>query len=439
MTINRMMSRVILTVMLLLTMCLVATLPVHAASRPNKVTGVVVSAKADVDAATNTAGLTVKWSKAKNAKTYQLAYKTGDNAWVYKTTKSTKIGIKGLNPYCKYDIKVRGANGKTKGSWSKTINSYTKPASFEVDFPDLAGFKIANRGLGSITVSWDYRDPTDDEMTDYSRIKFDVFCSTDGYSWTKVASALPSTTKSYTQRGCNQDVTYYFKVVSYDNTSYKTFTVKGPASKVVSAEVRKPDGLVIEKRYTKANDEYIFNRSYNLRGLMLHSVGGNVQSADEWFNRYNGSMKSTASVHGFIDGYDGHLLQTLSWDVRAGHAGAAGNNRYIGIEMCESQYLKYASDSVHFEVEAGHLEDAKSCARITYNTAVKLFATLCDYYGLNPTKKGVIVSHCEWGHEYYDISGGGHEDPEHYWNQLGTGYSMDKFRSDVKALLQQYQ
>ncbi|MBQ0040453.1 MAG: N-acetylmuramoyl-L-alanine amidase [Clostridiales bacterium] len=430
----------ILSVMLAISLLTVQ--PVDAKTKvktPTKVTGLKVAECPMADMNVLAASLTLKWDKVKYAKKYEVNYKTGANAWTKATSKKTKLKIEGLNPYCKYSIRVRALNGSKKGNWSKTIQQYTKPYSFDVDLPDLTkALKVKNRGLGSITVAWSFNDPTDSEMTDYKRARFNVYCSVDQENWVLVAENLTTATKEYTQRSCDQNVTYYFKVVPFDRTSYKTFEVKGNESNVVSAEVRKIPGLVIEQHYTTANDEYIFNRSFNLRGLMLHSVGGNIESAEEWVNLYNTTMKSAASVHGFIDGVTGALWQTLGWEVRAGHAEAEGNNRYIGIEMCESKYLQYGKDGVTFTVKEGHEQDAKAVAQRTYQTAVKLFATLCDYYGLNPMKKGNIVSHYEWGTEYYDLSGGGHQDPEHMWRQLKTGYTMDKFRSDVKSTMNQY-
>lgn len=432
--------RIIVAVMLAV-MMVVSAQPVSAKTvkKPAKVAGlkVVECPMADLDMGAAT--LTVKWSKTKDAKKYEVAYKTGDNEWTRENSKSTKYTLRGLNPYCQYSIRVRGVNGTKKGSWSGTITQYTKPYTFDVDLPDLSNaLSVKKRGLGSITIGWKYKEPAKSEMTDYKRARFNVYCSIDQENWVLVESGLTTAVRSYTQRGCSPDVTYYFKVVPYDSISYKTFVVDGTESNVVSAEVKKIPGLVVEKHYTTANDEYILNRSFNLRGLMLHSVGGNIETSQEWFNLYNGEMKSMASVHGFIDGTTGVLWQTLPWDVRAGHAGAEGNNRYIGVEMCESQYLQYGEDAVTFTVEKGHLRDAKAVAKRTYETAVKLYATLCDYYGLDPEKKGNIVSHYEWGTEYYDLSGGGHQDPEHMWKQLGTGYTMDGFRRDVKKMMNCY-
>ena len=432
----------ILTVMLAIS--LLAVQPVNAKAKvktPAKVTGLKVAEKPMADIQVGAAKMVLKWDKVKTARKYEVAYKTGHNDWTQVKTKgkATKYSLEGLNPYCKYSIKVRALNGKKAGKWSKTIEEYTKPYSFDVDLPDLtSALNVAKRGPGSITVAWNFNDPTDNELTDYKRARFDVFASLDGEKWVCVAENLTSATKEYTQRHCDQGSTYYFKVVPYDKISYKTFTVTGAESNVVSAKPRPIPGLVIEQHYTTANDEYIINRSFNLRGLMLHSVGGNIETAQEWVDLYNGDMKSAASVHGFIDGVTAALWQTLDWDVRAGHAGAEGNNRYIGIEMCESRYLQYSDDYEHFTVESGHEQDAKAVADRTYATAVKLFAFLCDYYGLNPMKKGNIVSHYEWGTEYSDLSGGGHLDPEHMWDQLHTGYTMDKFRQAVKNTMQQY-
>ena len=57
---------------------------------------------------------------------------------------------------------------------------------------------------------------------------------------------------------------------------------------------------------------------------------------------------------------------------------------------------------------------------------------LCKQYNLNPIADGVIISHRE-GHSRGIASN--HGDPEHLWNGLGMGYTMDGFRKDVKAAM----
>ena len=63
---------------------------------------------------------------------------------------------------------------------------------------------------------------------------------------------------------------------------------------------------------------------------------------------------------------------------------------------------------------------------------MELFAYLCKQYNLNPTADGVIISHRE-GHSRGIASN--HGDPEHLWNGLGMGYTMDGFRKAVKAVM----
>ena len=75
---------------------------------------------------------------------------------------------------------------------------------------------------------------------------------------------------------------------------------------------------------------------------------------------------------------------------------------------------------------------ARTVAKRTYEAAVELFAYLCKQYNLNPIADGVIISHRE-GHSRGIASN--HGDPEHLWNGLGMGYTMDGFRKAVKAAM----
>ena len=78
------------------------------------------------------------------------------------------------------------------------------------------------------------------------------------------------------------------------------------------------------------------------------------------------------------------------------------------------------------------LTAARAVAKRTYEAAVELFAYLCKQYNLNPAADGVIISHRE-GHSRGIASN--HGDPEHLWNGLGMGYTMDGFRKAVKAAM----
>jgi hypothetical protein len=111
--------------------------------------------------------------------------------------------------------------------------------------------------------------------------------------------------------------------------------------------------------------------------------------------------------------------------MRGWHCGASANNTHIGIEMCEPAQIKYTSGSV-FTVT--NLKEAQKAATIAYNSAVELFAYLCNLYNLNPLKDGIIISHAEG---YKRGIASNHGDPEHLWKGLKLSYTMDGFRTDV--------
>jgi len=97
--------------------------------------------------------------------------------------------------------------------------------------------------------------------------------------------------------------------------------------------------------------------------------------------------------------------------------------------MCEPACIKYTSGS---NFTCSDKAAARAVAKRTYEAAVELFAMLCTKYGLDPLAGGVIVSHRE-GHSRGIASN--HGDPEHLWNGLGMGYTMDGFRRAIKAAM----
>lgn len=179
------------------------------------------------------------------------------------------------------------------------------------------------------------------------------------------------------------------------------------------------------------NPCYTAGRKITVKGLMLHSVGCPQPKASVFINSWNSPSYNNACVHGFIDGNDGTVYQTLPWNHRGWHCGSgskgSGNNTHIGVEMCEPACIKYTSGS---NFTCSDKATAKAVAKRTYEAAVELFAMLCKQYNLNPTADGVIISHRE-GHSRGIASN--HGDPEHLWNGLGMGYTMDGFRKAVKA------
>ncbi|MCI9229767.1 MAG: N-acetylmuramoyl-L-alanine amidase [Lachnospiraceae bacterium] len=181
------------------------------------------------------------------------------------------------------------------------------------------------------------------------------------------------------------------------------------------------------------NPCYTAGRKITVKGLMLHSVGCPQPKASVFINSWNSPSHDSSCVHGFIDGNDGTVYQTLPWNHRGWHCGSgnkgSGNNTHIGVEMCEPACIKYTAGS---NFTCSDTATAKAVAKRTYEAAVELFAMLCKKYSLDPLADGVVISHRE-GHSRGIASN--HGDPEHLWTQLGMGYTMDSFRKAVKAAM----
>ena len=179
----------------------------------------------------------------------------------------------------------------------------------------------------------------------------------------------------------------------------------------------------------KGDTRYTNFQKNGAKGLMLHSVGCNQPSAMVFVNAWNKSSYDRACVHAFIDGNTGVIHQCLPWNFRGWHGGGSSNNTHIGVEMCEPACIKYTGGSSFI---CSDTATAKTVVTRTYNAAVELFAFLCRKYNLNPLADGVIISHRE-GHARGVASN--HGDPEHLWNGLKMGYTMDGFRKAVAAAM----
>lgn len=189
---------------------------------------------------------------------------------------------------------------------------------------------------------------------------------------------------------------------------------------------------LVESILTK-NPCYTAGRKIDVKGLMLHSVGCSQPRASAFINSWNSPTFDRACVHGFIDGNDGTVYQTLPWNHRGWHCGSSingsGNNTHIGVEMCEPACITYTGGATF---KCSDLATAKAVAERTYKAAVELFAMLCKEFNLDPLADGVVISHKE-GHARGIASN--HGDPEHLWSQLGLPYTMDTFRKAVKSAM----
>lgn len=80
----------------------------------------------------------------------------------------------------------------------------------------------------------------------------------------------------------------------------------------------------------------------------------------------NGHLYARACVHGFIDGNDGTIYQTLPWNHRGWHGGGSSNNTHIGVEMCEPACIKYTGGATF---TCSDTATAKAVAKRTYEAA----------------------------------------------------------------------
>ena len=451
---NRILSGLLICLMLLGALGF-ATQSVSAASKPAKVKSLVVSSK-------STSSVKIKWSSAKNSKKYQIAWRsvktvtkevpTGEDggttkkkttvtsAWSTKTVNKSvrKYTFSKFEPYVRYEFRVRGVNGKRYGSWSSTVYTFTNPNKSQIEesnvrneLPTIESVKVTKLGPASVCLKWSLASGEEggSSTADYSNCKLRIYQSTNGSTWTVAADNLSIETTAYTVRKLQMGKKYYFKLTSINKKAFSKYTVVGTEySNIVSGKTTKIPGLKFKTAYTTKNPDYKANGTYTVKGLMVHSVGAPIQSAQSWYKIFNKSSYSRASVHAFVDGTTGVVWQTLPWTMKGGHAGKKANKSYVGVEMCESRYIKYRSGT-KFSIK--NASKARKSAKLTYESTAALFAYLCDYFGLNPKGKKVIISHNEWR----KMTGSGHWDPEHYWNGLRTGYTMNSFRNRVAKIL----
>jgi glucan-binding YG repeat protein len=178
---------------------------------------------------------------------------------------------------------------------------------------------------------------------------------------------------------------------------------------------------------SKADSRYTAFQQRGPQGLMLHSVGCSQPSAKVFADQWNRNNIEVA-VHAVLQA-DGIVYQCLPWNYRGWHCAGNANNTHVGVEMTEPRQIKYTGGSSFKVLDKAA---AQAQARGTYQTAVQLFAQLCEQYNLDPTKDGVIISHHEGCLRGVASN---HGDPEHLWKGLGLEYTMNGFRQDVKTAM----
>lgn len=181
--------------------------------------------------------------------------------------------------------------------------------------------------------------------------------------------------------------------------------------------------FTITKMYTTGNRRYRAAEIYKPVGVVLHSIGVPQPRArvlrDAWQRD-----ASPYVTHYVLD--DTEILHCMPDNYKCWHVGSPGNDKWIGIEMCEPSQITYLSGAT-FRIN--DIEAAQEYTAACYRRAVYLIAQLCTKYGWNPYT--AVLTHNEVTRR--KLSNTDHVDPEHLWNGLGMGYDLAKLRHDVAA------
>ncbi len=170
------------------------------------------------------------------------------------------------------------------------------------------------------------------------------------------------------------------------------------------------------------------------RGIQVHSIGtpqGNAKAVADYWNQPSVSE----CVHYIVDcETEGKVLYTLPEPYRSWADAGYGNRHLITFEICETNAMRYV-DGAKYEV----LDEKKFREDILrgYRGAVELCTKICRERGWDPMKKLDSGLYLISSHDEGRIAGesSGHVDPTHVWSRLGL--SMDGFRREVKAALEQ--
>ncbi len=185
------------------------------------------------------------------------------------------------------------------------------------------------------------------------------------------------------------------------------------------------------KNKNKADSRYAEFQQRGPQGAVLHSIGTPQPSA-KVIADYFDDPNVEASVHMVLQA-DEQCYQLAPDNYRMWHAGGEANNTHLGIEMTEPDCISYDPKN-GFKLTIHNRSKALDHVTKTYARAVEVFAEKCIQYGWDPLEDGVILSHKEC---YKRGIGSNHGDPEHLWDALGTGYTMDTFRAAVAKRVQE--
>lgn len=190
------------------------------------------------------------------------------------------------------------------------------------------------------------------------------------------------------------------------------------------------DLLTIQKKFVTGNRRYKAQEKFTPQGIVVHSIGVTQPDADALY-RYWASDGTPYVTHYVLD--DKKVIQCMPDNLRCWHVGSPGNNKWIGVEMCEPDSIVATKSKVGtgggFRVK--DYDAAIDYVAGCYKNVVFLCAQKCIEYGWDPYT--AVWTHGEITKK--GLSNTDHTDPHHLWNGLGTGYDLAKLRKDVAATI----
>lgn len=150
----------------------------------------------------------VYWSKVSSADTYLLYQYSGGKWKRIAKTKDTAYNVKSLSPNKTYYFKVRAYNSSSKelGEFSPNVKVITNPSK-------VKKLKASSVKATSLKLSW---------QKVSGATAYQVYRSTNGSSWTKVATVSSKNTY-YNEKKAKKNTRYYYKVRAYRKSGSKVY------------------------------------------------------------------------------------------------------------------------------------------------------------------------------------------------------------------------
>ena len=179
------------------------------------------------------------------------------------------------------------------------------------------------------------------------------------------------------------------------------------------------------------------NSNITVQGFVLHSIGVPQSSATVMQKSWNKSS-SRNSAHAVCD--PDQIIVMLPcleekgkakkcWGCGSGSKGSY-NGSMIQVEMCEPSNIKYVGGATFTCTDKNKAIDY---VKKTMDSAAQFIAECCYFHGLNPLANGVIETHKSANAKGYASA---HSDPNHLWDQLQMGYTLNDFRKLVAEKLE---